>query len=136
MVITLLDLKTIFKKKKFYFIAINFMSGYWKYISNLNNISEQHLKKSSLFKLFHWKNMTILKGVPTILSPHLLQVLAEMGHGDYIVLADANFPSSSVGSHCKAGVIRMDGHDIPKILKAILTLLPLDTYVKYPVFII
>lgn len=80
--------------------------------------------------------MTILKGIPTILSPHLLQILAEMGHGDYIVLADANFPSSSIGFNCPGGVIRMDGHDIPTILKAILTLLPLDTYVTYPVYII
>lgn len=105
------------------------------FIIPLNNIS----KKSSLLKLLFSKKikeMTILKGIPTILSPHLLQILAEMGHGDYIVLADANFPSSSIGLNCPGGVIRMDGHDIPTILKAILTLLPLDTYVTYPVYII
>ena len=40
--------------------------------------------------------MVILKGIPRILSPSLLTVLARMGHGDEIVLADANFPSASI----------------------------------------
>lgn len=40
--------------------------------------------------------MVILKGIPRILSPQLLNVLARMGHGDEIVLADANFPSASI----------------------------------------
>ena len=44
--------------------------------------------------------MVILKNIPRILSPELLSVLARMGHGDEIVLADANFPSASVA---KAG---------------------------------
>lgn len=44
--------------------------------------------------------MVILKNIPRILSPELLSVLARMGHGDEIVLADANFPSASVS---KAG---------------------------------
>ena len=44
--------------------------------------------------------MVILKNIPRILSPELLSVLARMGHGDEIVLADANFPSSSIS---KAG---------------------------------
>ena len=44
--------------------------------------------------------MVILKTIPRILSPELLSVLARMGHGDEIVLADANFPSASVS---KAG---------------------------------
>ena len=45
-------------------------------------------------------NMVILKNIPRILSPELISVLARMGHGDEIVLADANFPSASVA---KAG---------------------------------
>ena len=44
--------------------------------------------------------MVMLKGIPSILSPELLTVLAKMGHGDELVLADANFPSASV---CKNG---------------------------------
>ena len=73
----------------------------------------------------------MLKGIPKILSPELLKVLCEMGHGDRIVIADGNFPSESVGKD--AIVIRADGHGVPELLDAILTLFPLDTYVDTPV---
>ena len=73
----------------------------------------------------------MLKGIPKILSPELLKVLCEMGHGDRIVLADGNFPSQSVGKN--AIVIRMDGHGVPEILDAILQLFPLDHCVEKPV---
>ena len=73
----------------------------------------------------------MLKNIPPILSPELLKVLCEMGHGDTIVIADGNFPAESVGKN--AIVIRMDGHGVPEILEAILTLLPLDQYVEKPV---
>ncbi len=72
----------------------------------------------------------MLKGIPPILSPELLKVLAEMGHGDEIVLADGNFPAESMGKN--AVVIRADGHTVPEILDAVLTLLPLDKYVEQP----
>jgi L-fucose mutarotase len=72
----------------------------------------------------------MLKNIPKILSPELLKVLCEMGHGDTIVLADGNFPSESMGK--KAIVIRADGHGIPELLDAILSLFPLDSYVKEP----
>jgi L-fucose mutarotase len=73
----------------------------------------------------------MLKGIPKILSPELLKVLCEMGHGDRIVIADGNFPSESVGKNAK--VIRMDGHGTCELLEAILQLFPLDTYVEHPV---
>lgn len=73
----------------------------------------------------------MLKGIPKILSPELLKVLAEMGHSDRIVIGDGNFPAESMGKN--AIVIRMDGHGVPEILDAILQLFPLDTYVKHPV---
>ena len=73
----------------------------------------------------------MLKGIPKIISPELLKVLAEMGHSDTIVLADGNFPAESVGKN--SIVIRADGHGVPELLRAILTLFPLDTYVKKPV---
>ena len=73
----------------------------------------------------------MLKNIPPILSPEVLKVLCEMGHGDRIVLADGNFPTESVGKH--AIVIRCDGHGVPELLDAILTLFPLDTYVEKPV---
>ena len=72
----------------------------------------------------------MLKGIPAILTPELLKVLAEMGHGDEIVLADGNFPSESMGKD--AVVIRADGHTVPEILDAVLQLIPLDQYVKEP----
>ena len=70
----------------------------------------------------------MLKGIPKIISPELLKVLCEMGHGDRLVIADGNFPSESVGKN--AIVIRMDGHGVPEILDAVLQLMPLDTYVE------
>ena len=70
----------------------------------------------------------MLKGIPKILSPELLKVLCEMGHGDRIVIADGNFPSESVGKNAK--VIRADGHGGCEMLEAILTLMPLDPYVE------
>lgn len=71
----------------------------------------------------------MLKGVPAIIPPELLKRLCEMGHGDEFTIGDANFPALS---YCDE-VIRMDGHDIPKILDAILELIPLDQFVASPV---
>ncbi|MEK6265299.1 MAG: fucose isomerase, partial [Clostridium sp.] len=71
----------------------------------------------------------MLKGIPNILSPELLKILMEMGHGDEIVISDGNFPANTNGKR----VIRCDGHGIPEILDAILKLLPLDLYSEYPV---
>ena len=70
----------------------------------------------------------MLKGIPPILSPELLKVLCEMGHGDRIVISDGNFPAESVGKNAK--VIRADGHGGCEMLEAILTLFPLDPYVE------
>ena len=70
----------------------------------------------------------MLKNVPKLLSPELLKVLCEMGHGDEITIGDANFPGASLCSR----VIRMDGHGVPEILDAILMLMPLDQYVDHP----
>lgn len=73
----------------------------------------------------------MLKGIPKILSPELLKVLAEMGHSDRLVLSDGNFPAESMGKN--AIVIRCDGHGVPELLDAILQVFPLDTYVEKPV---
>ncbi len=73
----------------------------------------------------------MLKGIPPVLSPELLKVLCEMGHGDRLVIADGNFPSESIG---KDGiVIRCDGHFGCELLEAVLKVFPLDTYVDKPV---
>jgi L-fucose mutarotase len=70
----------------------------------------------------------MLKGIPPILSPELLGLIAAMGHGDELVLADANFPAVSVGRR----VVRADGHSVPAILEAVLKLFPLDSFVERP----
>lgn len=69
----------------------------------------------------------MLKHVPKIVSPELLKVLCEMGHGDEIVIADANFPSETNGQR----VVRADGLGGEELLDAILELIPLDTYAEY-----
>ena len=66
----------------------------------------------------------MLKGISPLLSPELLKVLCEMGHGDELVIADGNFPAESIGKN--AIVIRADGHGVPEMLDAILQLIPLD----------
>lgn len=71
----------------------------------------------------------MLKGIPSILSPELLKIMMEMGHGDEIIIADGNFPAAS---HAQR-LVRCDGHGIPEVLEAILKLLPLDQYVESPV---
>lgn len=73
----------------------------------------------------------MLKGIPPILSPELLQVLMTMGHGDEICIGDGNFPHASMNSR----VIRCDGHGVPELLDAILKLMPLDTFVDSPVML-
>ncbi len=71
----------------------------------------------------------MLKGISPLLSPELLKILAEMGHGDELVIGDANFPAQSMGQRC----VRLDGHGGVELLDAILQLLPLDTFVDAPV---
>jgi len=71
----------------------------------------------------------MLKGIPSILSPELLKILMEMGHGDEIVLGDGNFPAAS---HAQR-LVRCDGHGVPELLEAILKFFPLDTFVEKPV---
>ena len=71
----------------------------------------------------------MLKGIPSILSPELLKILMEMGHGDEIVIADGNFPSANYAQR----LVRFDGHGVPEILEAVMQLFPLDTYTPEPV---
>src|SRR5512141_531978 len=68
----------------------------------------------------------MLKGIPSIISPDLLKILMEMGHGDEIVLADGNFPSASVARR----LLRSDGNEVPELLEAVMDLVPLDTFVE------
>ena len=71
----------------------------------------------------------MLINVDPILSPELLSTLHSMGHGDTLVLADANFPSTSLSKK----IIRLDGVNIPSAAKGILSVFPLDSFIEYPV---
>ena len=66
----------------------------------------------------------MLKNISPLISPELLAVLARMGHGDEIILADAHFPGESFNGR----VLRADGLRIPALLEAILPLFELDSY--------
>lgn len=69
----------------------------------------------------------MLKGISPLISPELIKILMEMGHGDEIVISDANFPAAA----CAKRLIRCDGHGAPEILDAVLKLFPLDYAVNY-----
>ena len=65
----------------------------------------------------------MLKGIPCILTPDLLKIMMEMGHGDTLVIGDGNFPAAAMAKDCK--LVRLDGHGVP--------FFPLDPYVEAPV---
>ena len=71
----------------------------------------------------------MLKGIPAEISPELMKILMEMGHGDEIVFSDANFPASS----CAKRLVRCDGIGIVQLLEAVLGFFPLDYAVDKPV---
>ena len=66
----------------------------------------------------------MLKNIPPLLSPELLKILSEMGHGDEIVIADGNFPAASIGKR----LVNMSGIQATDMLDAVLRVLPLDQY--------
>lgn len=70
----------------------------------------------------------MLKGINKILTGDILKTLCDMGHGDELVIADANFPAETVAKR----LIRCPGIDGSQILEAISELFPLDTYVDFP----
>lgn len=73
----------------------------------------------------------MLKGIPSILTPELLKVMMEMGHGDELVIADGNYP---LNAHPDT-VIRLDGHGVSEILEAVLKFFPLDQFRAEPVIL-
>jgi L-fucose mutarotase len=72
----------------------------------------------------------MLKGIDPILGPDLLAILRAMGHGDEIAVVDANFPATSSAKR----LVRADGIDAPRMVRAILSVLPLDTFVPNAAF--
>jgi L-fucose mutarotase len=72
----------------------------------------------------------MLRHIDPVISPELLMILREMGHGDEIAIVDANFPATSMGDI----VVRADGVTATHLVEAILKLMPLDTFVEESVF--
>lgn len=70
----------------------------------------------------------MLKGISPLISPELLALMARMGHGDELILADAHFPGETFNSR----VLRADGISVTALLEAILPLFELDSYVPHP----
>jgi L-fucose mutarotase len=70
----------------------------------------------------------MLRGIDSLLSPELLMILRAMGHGDEIAIVDANFPATSNADW----LVRLDGVDASQALAAILSVLPLDSFVADP----
>jgi L-fucose mutarotase len=73
----------------------------------------------------------MLIGIDPLLGPDLLSILRAMGHGDELVIADANFPSAAVGRR----VVRADGISATRMLEAVTSVLPLDTFVPAAAFV-
>lgn len=75
----------------------------------------------------------MLKNLDPLLNADVLQALRAMGHGDEVVICDANFPGDSVARATVLGkLLRIDGADAPRAIKAVLSVLPLDTFVDAP----
>ena len=75
----------------------------------------------------------MLLGVPKILSPEIIATLCEMGHGDVIVIGDANFPGSKIAAEGNCKFLRADGLSGTELLDAILTVIPCDSYMEHPI---
>ncbi len=75
----------------------------------------------------------MLKNLNPLLNADVLYALSAMGHGDEVVICDANFPADSVARDTTLGrLLRMDGADSAQAVRAVLSILPLDTYVETP----
>jgi L-fucose mutarotase len=72
----------------------------------------------------------MLKGIDPVLGPDLLAILRAMGHGDEIVVADANFPAAANARR----LVRADGIDAVRLVRAIASLMPLDDFVPAAAF--
>lgn len=77
----------------------------------------------------------MLKNIDPLLNADVLHALRAMGHGDALILCDANFPADAVARETTLGrLLRIDGVDTPAAARAILSVLPLDTFVEHAVF--
>jgi L-fucose mutarotase len=77
----------------------------------------------------------MLKGIDRAVSAELMLVLMSMGHGDDLLICDVNHPAATIAKATTHGrLVDMAGCDLPRAAEAILSLMPLDTFVPAPVF--
>ena len=75
----------------------------------------------------------MLKSIDLMLNPDVLHALCAMGHGDDLVLCDMNFPADAVARHSVIGkLLRIDNVTAARAARAILSVLPLDSFVDQP----
>lgn len=72
---------------------------------------------------------SMLKNIPTLLTPDALHALASMGHGDDVAIVDANFPAARLARQGDARLVQLAGASATEVLKAVLQVLPLDNFV-------
>ena len=78
---------------------------------------------------------TMLKGIPRHLSADILHALMLMGHGDDLVICDVNHPAATIAARTTHGrLLNLPGCGIAEATEAILTLMPLDSFVPAPVW--
>ena len=76
----------------------------------------------------------MLKGIDRAITAELLHALMLMGHGDDIVICDVNHPAATIARHTTYGrLVDLGGCTIPQAVRAILTLMPVDTFVDQPI---
>jgi L-fucose mutarotase len=73
----------------------------------------------------------MLKGIDPLLTADLLHALASAGHGDRVAIVDANFPAAATARR----LVRLPGADAPRVLQAVLSVLPLDTFEPDPAIV-
>ena len=72
----------------------------------------------------------MLKNLDPLLNADVLQALRAMGHGDYLVICDTNFPADSVARHTSLGkLLRIDNVSAARATEAVLSVMPLDTFI-------
>jgi L-fucose mutarotase len=72
----------------------------------------------------------MLKNIDPLLNADVLHALAAMGHGDYLVICDTNFPADSVARQTTLGkLLRIDSVSAARATDAILSVMPLDTFI-------
>ncbi len=75
----------------------------------------------------------MLKGIDPLLTPELLKIMAEMGHGDELIIADANFTAASLARANGQPIVRVPCATVMRMTEAVLSLLPLGTPQEQPV---